>query len=203
MITKVGRKQYRAILKRELPVLGDQGERQDSRFFNEFREEPLSIKLHNDPGVCGPYRYDRLVFVEDVESVEPPEGFVPTLVRFQTFDNLPRFVRSALYVFGEAGFKFLFALPDNEIDMVVTCPVGVAMAHDGDHHQVESRTGIMDCVADDCTPVGRDAFVDPNLPDALASVRIFLNNDGIRLAGVERLNLFGHLPDVAFGPFDL
>jgi hypothetical protein len=61
----------------------------------------------------------------------------------------------------------------------------------------------MDRIAKDTAPLVGNALIDLELPKMLTGVRISLGMDGIGVASMEDVNLFGELPDVAFGPFDL
>jgi hypothetical protein len=143
------------------------------------------------------------VFVQDVELVDAPKSFIPTLVRFQVLDEPPRRATGSLYRFARSGFKYLFALPEGEFDVPVARPVGIAMLNDRHHQQVERSACVMDRVAKDTAPLVGNALVDLELPKMLTGVRVSLGMDGIRVASMEELNLFDELPDVAFGPCDL
>jgi hypothetical protein len=199
-----GAHEYRAILQREFPIPG--GSHRNKKVWSshpDFWGRVTDIRTKDHGALSGPYRYDRLVFIEDVELVELPKGFVPTLVWFQILDNTPRLGAGPLYVFGKRGFKFLFGLPNNEMDMFVTLPRWVTMPDDRDHEQIESGARIMDDIANYSAPLFGDAFIDSNLPMALSFAKVILNRDSVGITGTERLDFFGQLPDVAFGPFDL
>jgi hypothetical protein len=150
-----------------------------------------------------PYRYDRLVFVEDVELVDAPQGFIPTLVRFQIIHKSPRLAAGPLYRFAGSGFKHVFGLPEGELDMIVAGSLGVAVADDFDRKEVEGGSDVVDRVADNGAPIDWNAFPYADLPDALSSIRIVVRQDNVWILGEERLDFPGKLSDVALGPFDL
>ena len=199
-----GNKECRAILKRELPVSRAQRERREGNA-SKIGERLTELRRHVDcqVTVSGPYRYDSLVFVEDIELVKSPKGFVPTLVWFQVLDNPPRLGAGPLYVSGEGLFKFLFAFPNDEMDMVEAGSRGVTVSDNFDHEQVKRGPGVVDHITNDGAPFGRNRALEANFVIAASSARILINKDFVGLAGSEGLNLCGKLPDVAFGPFDL
>lgn len=200
-----GGKHLRAVLQRELMIGGPQADRKGGQALGSIGEllPERSHSIDLNGAMAGAYRYDRLVFVEDVQLVDAPQGFVPTLVRFQVVEKRPRLAAGPLYRFAGAGFKHVFGLPEREFNVVVTRPGGVAEANDLNRKEVEGRAHIVNGVANDGAPIGRDARSYGHLPDALASCMIVLGQDDIWLSGKERLDLFGKLPDVALGPFDL
>lgn len=200
-----GFKQYRAVLKREHPVRRPDREGDAGDILQPFLVRKRFPHVHSkmESLVSGPYRYDRLVFIEDVELVEAPEGFIPTLVWFQVLDELPRLGAGPLYCFAKSGFKFLPIFPDNELGVVVTDPARVAVPHNGDDEKIESGSGVVDCIANDAAPFGGDTFPYADFVMKLAGARIGLGKDLIRIASEEGRNLIGEFSDVAFGPFDL
>ena len=70
-----GGKDYRALLQRELPVLGS--ERKTHSLRGGVARERGSFKLDGYAPIGGPYRYDDLVFVENVEFMNEKKRFVP------------------------------------------------------------------------------------------------------------------------------
>jgi hypothetical protein len=155
--------------------------------------------------VARPHWYEGLVFVQDIEAVQSPERVVPvrSFVWFQVVDEADCSGRSALYVFREVGFKFLFGLPNDEVDVLETLPVGVALPDDGAKQKIKGRPDIVDHITDDWAPGSRDSFDYSELKNYIASLRINIFDDGVRCSGVEGLDFCGQLPDMAFGPFDL
>lgn len=51
--------------------------------------------------MCGPYRHDSLVLVEDVELMEFPEGVVPTCVWLQSLGEPQSFDAGPAHAFAE------------------------------------------------------------------------------------------------------
>ncbi|MGQ0742404.1 MAG: hypothetical protein ACT4OG_08970 [Alphaproteobacteria bacterium] len=198
-------KQFRALFQRGF--IGDENALA-SWDGNVFPSEVMFYAgVKNGPNIhssaVAQYRHDGLVFVQDVELMQSPERAVPTFIWFQVVDEADRFGRSALYIFGKRGFKFLFGLPNDKMNMLDTLTPRIVMANNGAHEEVESRSEIVDYISDNSTPLLRRALDALDFPHALSGARIILNNNGVRLLGMERLDLFGQLPDVGFGPFDL
>jgi len=205
--------EVRAILQRELPICRTESEcPKTSHHFGElgsfFSSEAVlgggsHIGQKINGIVAGPYRYDRLVLVEDVELMESPKRFIPSLVWFQALKDQPSSGRSPLYVFAKVGFEFLFGFPDDEMHMVVTLPTRIAASNNCNCEQVKTRPRVVNCITDDGAEILGNAFADFDLPNALSRCHVILDNDGIRLAGEEGLYPFGQFCDVGFGPFDL
>jgi hypothetical protein len=64
--------------------------------------------------VGGPYRYDRLVFVQSVKLVDQPEWFAPAFVWFETVDETSGSPTDTLYLSHRVAFKFLSTIADRK-----------------------------------------------------------------------------------------
>lgn len=195
----------RTIIQGELNICGAQEEGKGicQTYCATERWNGHRAECYADRSVSGPYRNDRLVLIQDVQLMKAPERFIPSLVWFQIVDERDCFGGSSLYVFREAGFKFCFGVPDNKVDMLKALPSGVAMTHDSGHQEIKGCPGIVNHIADYRSQMLRDAMIDFQLPDSLASLRVVLGEDAVRVSGLERFNFCGKLPDVGFGPFSL
>ena len=113
-------KQYRAIIQRESepgafhPCVDDLRRSRDRTCSLEpfasvgISHKPERLKGDAQTDVSATYRYERLVFVQNVESVEAPESVVPSLVRFQVLDNPSCLGAGPFYVLSKSGFEFFF-----------------------------------------------------------------------------------------------
>jgi hypothetical protein len=61
-------------------------------------------------------REQQAVFFNVVESVEHPEGIIPTFVWFESVDSIDRILGRALYFFAFSGFVFRGAVCNWEVD---------------------------------------------------------------------------------------
>jgi hypothetical protein len=205
---EVGGYKLRAILQGIHPV-GGAGEEDREVCGREIllSYQPVPLTLHEGRQVdgveCGPYRYDGLVLIENIEVMKLHQRFIPTWVWFQLVKEFDSLGRGALYVFGKAGFKFLLGLPNDEVDMLEALPLGVAMANDGDRQEIKGRAGVVDRVANDRGPVAGQRFLDLYPIGALSRLRIIVGNDGVGISSKELIDLGREATDVGFGLFDL
>jgi hypothetical protein len=146
--------------------------------------------------------HQELVFVRDVELVEPPEGVVPSLVRFGFLDEVHRSLRRSVYFGGVAVFKSLGALEDGESVLVMdSVTLG---AHHLTNKQVEGGTEVVDAIPGDGTPPGESRLIQHFDPvDQISRIGIVVADESIRLVLLEPLMPGLEVAEVMFGPFDL
>ena len=145
--------------------------------------------------------HQELVFVRDVELVEPPERVVLSLIRFGVLDEIHRSLRRSIYFGGVAGFKSIGALEDGKSVLFAD---GVAL---GTNHlaneQVEGRTKVVDAIPGDGAPEKRRLLGDFDPPDQIARMRLVITNGSVWLSLKEPLISGLEIAEVLFGPFDL
>jgi hypothetical protein len=149
--------------------------------------------------------HQELVFVRDVELVEPPERVARSLVRFGFLDEVHRTFRRSLYLSGSAGFKSIgvpgLTAEHGESGVIVD---GFVL---GTNHlaneQVESGTQVVDAVPGDGAPQERRLFGDFDPVDQISRMRLVIMNDSVRLVLLEPLVSGLEVTEVMFGPFDL
>lgn len=191
-------KYYRAIFQGILPVSGadDDGRELDGLIF------PRNVHNHAqvNADAYGPYRYDRLVFVQDVELVEARNGFVPSMVWLKSLDDAGSLLAGALYLFQSAGFKRIGGIADGEISVVPASPTG---GNNIGCHQIECAAEIMNDIADDCAKTGGYFLKDADAKELISRLRVILGDDFIWCSAVKGGDFSLQITDVAFGPFDL
>jgi hypothetical protein len=170
--------------------------------------------VHAVQSGCGCY-YET-VLVDVVQLVEPPERFVPSLVRLGTVDSISRHLRHALYfsLTRVGGFVFFggFDIKDRKVNVPLVplrepSALIVNKAPDSDKligKMIESGANVeKDFAGDSSNRVG-DRFDFGKVIDAVrAGLRLYLAADYI--GGGRKIGLdFGiEIVDVLFGPFDL
>ena len=148
----------------------------------------------------GPYRYDRLVFVQDVKLVELKDRFIPSVVWLEPLDNVDSLLAGTSYLFQSVGFKRFGCVADGEIG-------GIWSAAVGDDHvgrdQIENSAEIMYDVADDSAEASGDFLADAEAEILISRFRVILGDDYIWVSVVKGVDFSLQVTDVGFGPFDL
>jgi hypothetical protein len=145
--------------------------------------------------------HQELVFVRDVELVEPPERVVLSLIRFGVLDEVHRSLRRSMYFGGVAGFKSLGALEDWK-SVLFADGVTLGPNHLTDE-QVEGGAEVVDTISGDGAPVERRLLGDFDPPDQISRIRLVITNGSVRLVVLEPLVPGLEVTEVMFGPFDL
>jgi hypothetical protein len=145
--------------------------------------------------------HQELVFVRDVELVEPPERVVLSLIRFGVLDEIHRSLRRSIYFGGVAGFKSLGALEDWK-SVLFADGVTLGPNHLTDE-QVEGGAEVVDTISGDGAPVERRLLGDFDPPDQISRIRLVITNGSVRLVVLEPLVPGLEVTEVMFGPFDL
>jgi hypothetical protein len=145
--------------------------------------------------------HQELVFVRDVELVEPPERVVLSLIRFGVLDEVHRSLRRSMYFGGVAGFKSLGALEDWK-SVLFADGVTLGPNHLTDE-QVEGGAEVVDTISGDSAPVERRLLGDFDPPDQISRIRLVITNGSVRLVVLEPLVPGLEVTEVMFGPFDL
>jgi hypothetical protein len=109
-------------------------------------DQRADVQVNN--GVSGPYRYEGLVFVQDVEAVDFPEGFVPTWVWLETLDEPEDDgIGNARAIAKPLGFEFGGVFIEGKVRIF---PGPSAFNSELRGQEVQSRSQIVDHVANDC-----------------------------------------------------
>jgi hypothetical protein len=145
--------------------------------------------------------HQELVFVRDVELVEPPERVVLSLIRFGVLDEVHRSLRRSIYFGGVAGFKSLGALEDWK-SVLFADGVTLGPNHLTDE-QVEGGAEVVDTISGDGAPVERRLLGDFDPPDQISRIRLVITNGSVRLVLLEPFVPGLEVTEVMFGPFDL
>lgn len=187
---------YVAIL-HSVPLSGDIDPH--GRRFEVADRGGLDAHLHISMSDC--YRYDQLVLIQNVESVNCPQYFVPTLVRFERSNETLGGFTDAMYR-GSNGFYRFFSGPAYwkgvvTADCIPFSPDKIA------NQDVERGSKIVDTISDHAGPMVRQGFEPVDLPEMLSGLIIVLSNHMEGVGFNKRLKLHGKVLDVLFGPVSL
>lgn len=199
--TDRGGKDYRAVLQRELPIL--RSERNTQSLGSRAARECGSVEFDGNTCITGSYRYDHLVFVENIKLVDEKERFspVPSLVWLEPLEKADTGRADSLYASQTIGFKFLAGVAERK-----TCFPSDLLAVSSDqitNEQVQSRSEIVDGVTDVATPHKREGFDAGNAPTALSGLGVILSNESYWVGFDKTAEVRAKLLDMLFGPFNL
>lgn len=182
-----------AVFERELPVGGskpDLGEDVAGR----------ELDLQDDAVVGGADDVEDPVLVVRVESVQTPEGVVPSLVRLGCSDCCLGLGADSLCASKSSGLKLLRASRNREHRLVG----GLAAVREYElpYEVVERASQVVDGIPCDESPPRVRLFADSHAPEEIARVRVFLSDDHIGVTLDEGGDMRVEIRDVLFGPFD-
>ncbi len=144
------------------------------------------------------------VLVFDVESVESPKGFSrPSLVRlYRIHDEVEDCFGGLLFQSTiDSSYKFVLGRADGE--MSVRVPFLGSVKFNIAHRKIERASEIMDSVADNEQDILWRGLIHTDLEKAIASLRIVLHQNAVRISLGELSPLQMEIVDVLIGPLDL
>jgi hypothetical protein len=141
------------------------------------------------------------MLVNNVQSVQPPEGIIPSLVRFEDFNQIERRLAGTLQFSNKFGLKSFPVLENGESGRIIRRP---AACFDQLPSQViETGAEIVNGVPnDERNAVGRRVS-DAELYDSIAGLQIIISDRLICVGFTERPAFGTEVVEVLFGPFDL
>lgn len=158
-------------------------------------------KVGVQAGVRGPHRYDRLVFVEQIESVEFPEGFVPTWVWLEPLGERDRFGASPLHPFTQdLGLEVGWVFGEREVRVFRRATIGCDQRSG---QEVKRGSQVVDDVADDGAPVSGNTFRHLNPEVDLSGLAVLVYENAVGFAPMKGFNLPLQVTEVCFSSIDL
>lgn len=180
----------------------DGGHPEYCALFQRIKENPVRTSighLYGEVPETGRAQNHCLVFVESVESSQNPQRVsVPSLVWFDTSENVHRSLNPALLLGLESGFKRFGRFTERKMFSVW---IGPSM-------QVEPRvlqrssTAVDDFAKHD-TPYSGDRFQNTHDIVGPPVLHVTINGGAIRATVVKGTNPFFKVREVFFGPFNL
>jgi hypothetical protein len=153
---------------------------------------------------CGPSSQQQTMFVSDIEIMESPKIVVPSLVWFDTFDDVNRFLPHSLYLSRKRGL-FIFG-GRNVFKDRKSGGFGNSSVVDSNEMAdqiVESTPDVLENVTSDKQNFRRDRRDLDRIVDVLSGIRISLFSDHVWITGYECIESGMQLLDVLVGPVDL
>jgi hypothetical protein len=188
--------QFVAIFKRK-HSLGGQSELPERRGQMLQAGRRKSIQDAEIP-IGGGNRDEEAVFVGDIDSVQTPEGIIPSFVRLEAADE---FYRRCAHALDFSGSKIGLARTYWERSVVAGRPA--VLTDQGVSEKVESRAQIVDAIANYGSPLDRDGLEFAKAVDFVTRLRIFIHNDGVRLSAYESPDGCIKVRKMLFGPVNL
>lgn len=140
------------------------------------------------------------MFIGNVEIVNSPQKFIPSVVRFQRADYLDDIFSGSIYVsiFNHT-VKALDIITKREIDVL-----GVSAFHADQFgsKEVECSSQVVDGITNDCRKMARHFMPDSKCPEMIRGVRVLLDNYSVGFQFDVVDDVVIKLTDVALGPIN-
>ncbi len=142
------------------------------------------------------------VFVDNVQSMEPPKGIIPSLVRFEFMNEVHRIVPYSLYLgIKEGSLVFLPTVGNGESGFL--CRLSAIGDNQGIHQIIKGRSQVLKHVAGKKRNFRRNVRVLRRLKSNLDFLRIELYRDAIGIR-INKLSQGGiEFIDTLVGPIEL
>jgi hypothetical protein len=142
----------------------------------------------------------RIVFVDQVQIVQGPEGVIPSWVWLQRADDIEDIRPGTLHFFLKLGFKFVRLGGERKVS-----PLRVFAAERDKltSQEVERSPVVVDDITHDRRVVAWNGLRHSDYHSYLSALRVALGNESIRVSVEELENPLFELLDVGFGPFNL
>lgn len=142
----------------------------------------------------------QLVFVADVQLMNPVQEFVPSVVRLQQSKLIEDIWSGPVYCsLLKNNLKVINIFGEGEMDTSNTTPM---LPHDVACKDVQSGTEIVEDIAHQQSPVfgWLEAFDDPQ--QVVAGLEISIYDNAVRFSSFKRKNISIQVSDVLLGPLD-
>jgi hypothetical protein len=149
---------------------------------------------------------DGAVFIDHIEALQAPEGFpAPSTVWLQPSEVFFSTRSHALKKRTPLGFGEVTTIPTYwEVGFVYDCLGGMAIGDDKARGKTVQRgSEVVHDIADDAAPLGWNRLDYVHLIDFYRRLRIFIDDDSVRLSGSEGRDLSTQIVKVLFGPVNL
>jgi hypothetical protein len=141
------------------------------------------------------------MFVGDVESVQTAEGVIPSSVRVLLADEFYRSCARSIESFDGARSKMGLARTYWECGVIAGHSFILANERNGE--MVKSRAQVVDTVAHDGAPFGRDGLALEEAVDFVTRLRICIYDMGMGFSALESANGRAKVRKMLFGPVNL
>jgi hypothetical protein len=167
-------------------------------------QEPVILKGDADAGheVCAGSGKQQAVLVDSVKIMDSPEAVIPSLVWFDRADCIQDISVRPLYFSLQRGFQLGVAGADGEGNGIFGFPsVILPGAVKLERQMIESASQIVDDISRNHCNAGGDVGRLRQVEHFLASLRIVLGGDTMRIGAIEGCDNAVQIRDVLFGPF--
>ena len=148
----------------------------------------------------GGSEHECAVFVDNVQTFEPPKVGIPSLVRLDLAENAHR-LRTGLSYFSLTSFNKVTLGPTNGEIRLVSGLVSVG-SHQLAGEVIEGGAKIVESITSDDGDVQGDGFSDVRYAEIVSGLRIFIAPNRVRLGSEKGLGFFFEVADMLVGPLD-
>lgn len=171
---------------------------------NKIGEYSRNVDGPQNLGISGPDGDEQNVFIEDIELEETPEGVCPSLVWLEPFDDAPRASGNVVEVLRDPPIEEILAGTYWEVGFIQSAFAG-APIFDGEVNgqKIEGGSKIVDEVTNQARPRERHLLLNAKLEYLCSRLRVFIDNDEVRISFLKGFNSSIQLVKVLLGPVDL
>jgi hypothetical protein len=189
-----------AVFERELSV--SRAERKGRIGDGLIQPRDGHFRVDDYRGVCAADGEQKPMLVGRVETVQTPEGVIPSLVWLQLAKDFERVWGGSVYASDSApAFEVILAVSDWEHRSFVGRPA--ARLDKLPREQIKRRPEVMDDVSDDKRDALGRIAADPDAIDEISSISFFLGHDRVWVGREEIANGSMCFGEVMLGPLDL
>jgi hypothetical protein len=142
-------------------------------------EQKRNPTAHKNLCLSDSDRHNGVMLVQDVQLMEHPECFVPSLIRFQSLDeNLS--LNGNVVEFSNARFSKFLSVSRNR--KAIPGNLFATSSHDTANQLIQSRSEVMNDVSDQNTKIGWHAFVNANAINIASGLRVCLSDQFVWFA---------------------
>lgn len=166
-------------------------------------DDVLILVLHHEVGnLCGrDHRNNQLMFVDNVELVEGPDGLLPSFVwLYRVKDKVDQEGHELLYF---SLLKHISKAIPGLVKREITCGFRPTMCDDDfAHHEIESGSHVVDSISENERNIFRE-WTGFDCGCLISGLRVRLSDQTMTIGLDKGLEPFFKLDDVAIGPFNL
>src|ERR1700722_10836519 len=200
-------KEFVAYLEREHPVGGSEiefnrGRLRESVFLHERGEYSPTMCSDVHGTECGTHGNQQAVLVGAVESMEPPEGVIPSLVWFDSVDGVYGVLPHSMYFSVHSGLVFRGVIENRKVNMLGVGGIPRSDSKQPIGQMVKRTSEVMKGISRDTGDIERDRLNIDEEIDQLSRLRITLGRDFIGATVLKSEDCRLQLLDMLVGPFD-
>lgn len=162
---------------------------------------PREIGAHSSVAMSSRDRNQQLVFVGDVDTVQTPEGIVPSWIRLEPINEFYRRCGRAINSMDGACTKVVDIRTYWECCVVIGD--STAVSDEFDSEEIKSRAEVMNAITDEGTPFDWNSLAFTKAVNFVTGLRVLINDKAVRPTAFKSQDGCVKIIKVLFGPLYL